>query len=67
MLLLRAELISRPDMQRQERAAIHKAYQAGLAGIAVEAGASYMLDKEEVVDAANKMGLFLLGFKAPDA
>jgi DUF1009 family protein len=45
---------------------LRKAYQAGLAGIAVEASASYLLDRAEVVDAANRLGLFLLGFKAPE-
>lgn len=44
---------------------VHKAYQAGLAGIAVEAGASYLLDREEVIDAADKLGLFIMGFKTP--
>lgn len=41
---------------------IRRAYEAGLAGIAVEAGASILLDREEVVAAADKLGIFLLGF-----
>lgn len=41
---------------------VHKAYQSGLAGIAVQAGASYLLDREEVIDTADKLGLFILGF-----
>jgi DUF1009 family protein len=35
---------------------------AGLAGIAVEAGRSLILDREAVIHAANAAGLFVLGF-----
>lgn len=37
---------------------------AGLAGIAVEAGRSLILDREAVIQAANAAGLFVLGFKS---
>jgi len=40
------------------------AHEAGLSGIAVEAGASLLLDREEVLSAADKLGLFIVGFKA---
>lgn len=43
---------------------VRRAYQAGLTGIAVEAGASFLLDREEVIAAADKLGLFILGFKS---
>lgn len=41
-----------------------KAYQAGLAGIAVEAGASLLLDRDEVRATADRLGLFVTGFAA---
>jgi DUF1009 family protein len=41
-----------------------RAYQAGLAGIAVEAGASLLLDREEVRATADRLGLFVTGFSA---
>lgn len=44
---------------------VQKAFEAGLAGIAVEAGASLILDREEVVTAADKLGIFIMGFTAP--
>ncbi|HYD19757.1 MAG TPA: UDP-2,3-diacylglucosamine diphosphatase LpxI [Patescibacteria group bacterium] len=43
---------------------VRRAFEAGLQGIAVEAGASLLLDREEVVESANKLGLFILGFRA---
>jgi DUF1009 family protein len=43
---------------------VRKAYEAGLAGIAVEAGSSLILDREETAAAADKLGLFLTGFRA---
>ena len=41
------------------------ALEAGLEGIAVEAGASLLLDREEVVASADRLGVFVMGFKAP--
>ena len=43
---------------------VRKAYEAGLEGIAVEAGASIILDQEAVIEAADKLGLFVTGFRA---
>jgi UDP-2,3-diacylglucosamine hydrolase len=43
---------------------VRRAFEAGLDGIAMEAGASLLLDREEVVAAADRLGLFMLGFKA---
>lgn len=43
---------------------VRRAYEAGLAGIAVEAGASILLDRDEVVHAADSLGLFIEGFTA---
>jgi len=42
---------------------VRYAYEAGLEGIAVEAGASLLLDREEVIAAADKLGIFVTGFK----
>ena len=43
---------------------VRRAYEAGLSGIAVEAGASILLDRDEVVEAADRLGLFIEGFSA---
>lgn len=43
---------------------VRNAFEAGLEGIAIEAGASLILDREEVISAADKLGLFVLGFKS---
>jgi UDP-2,3-diacylglucosamine hydrolase len=43
---------------------LRRAYEAGLSGIAIEAGASILLDREEVVSAADRLGLFIEGFGA---
>lgn len=42
-----------------------RAHKAGLAGIAIEAGASLLLQREEMVDLADKLGLFVMGYEAP--
>lgn len=39
-----------------------RAFEAGLEGIAVEAGKSLLLDKDEVARAADKLGVFVTGF-----
>lgn len=44
---------------------VAKAYQAGICGLAVEAGASLILDREAVISAADKLGIFVTGFTAP--
>lgn len=41
-----------------------RAYQAGLAGVAVQAGASLLLDQDEVRATADRLGLFVIGFSA---
>lgn len=41
-----------------------RAYQAGLSGVAIEAGASLLLDQDEVRETADRLGLFVTGFKA---
>jgi DUF1009 family protein len=43
---------------------VRRAFEAGLQGIAAESGASLLLDREEVIAAANKLGLFIMGFRA---
>lgn len=43
---------------------LRRAYEAGLSGIAVEAGASILLDRDEVIGAADRLGLFIEGFSA---
>jgi DUF1009 family protein len=43
---------------------VRLAHEAGLEGIAVEAGASLILDREAVAEAADKLGMFITGFKA---
>ena len=40
-------------------------HEAGLEGIAIEAGASFILDREAVAEAADNLGIFVTGFKAP--
>ncbi len=39
------------------------AAEAGLSGIAVEAGATIVLDRDEVVDIADRLGLFVVGIR----
>ena len=39
------------------------AAEAGLAGIAVEAGATVVLDRDEVIGAADREGLFVVGVR----
>jgi UDP-2,3-diacylglucosamine hydrolase len=39
------------------------AAEAGLRGIAVEAGATIVLDRDEVIGAAERAGLFLIGIR----
>lgn len=40
---------------------VEKVHAAGFAGIAVEAGASLLLDREHIIEKANKLGLFVVG------
>jgi DUF1009 family protein len=41
---------------------VRKCFEAGIEGIAVEAGASLILDRDGVIDAADRLGLFVVGF-----
>jgi DUF1009 family protein len=41
---------------------LRNCYESGIEGIAVEAGASIILDKESVAEAADKLGMFVVGF-----
>lgn len=43
---------------------VTNAHKAGLRGIAVEAGSALILEKEKVVQLADKLGLFIVGVKA---
>ncbi len=43
---------------------VRHAFEAGLEGIAIEAGASLILDREAVTEAADKLGIFITGFSA---
>lgn len=43
---------------------IRNAYLAGLEGIAIEADASLILNREEVIAAADKLGIFIMGYKS---
>lgn len=40
---------------------IQQAYEAGLAGIAVEAGSSLILDRDDMIELANQLGIFVAG------
>jgi len=42
---------------------VKNAYNAGLSGIVVEAGASIILDRDETVKLADSLGLFIIGFE----
>ncbi|MBI1216403.1 MAG: DUF1009 domain-containing protein [Alphaproteobacteria bacterium] len=42
---------------------VRKAYEAGLEGIAAEEGKALLLERAEVAAAADKLGLFIIGFK----
>ena len=47
-------------------ATVENAARAGLAGIAVEAGATLVLDMEATVQKADQAGLFVIGVNASD-
>lgn len=68
----RGVLVKRPKPQQERRIdlptigvrTIDGAARAGLAGVAVEAGGSLILDRQAVVEAADAAGLFVYGFEA---
>lgn len=59
----------RTDLPAIGPATVRNAHAAGLSGIAIEAGRSLVLDRAEVIDVANRLGLFVTGLdltaKAP--
>jgi UDP-2,3-diacylglucosamine hydrolase len=65
--------VPKPQQERQidlptiGLATIEGAARAGLAGIAVQAGAALVMDREAVVRAADEAGLFVLGMDTGDA
>ena len=54
----------RADLPAIGPATIEAAHSAGLSGVAVEAGRSFVLDHDETVRRADTAGLFVLGFAA---
>ena len=66
----RGVLVKRPKPQQERRidlptigvATVRGAAAAGLAGIAVEAGAALVVDRGDVAAAADQLGLFIYGF-----
>jgi UDP-2,3-diacylglucosamine hydrolase len=70
----RGVLVKRPKPQQERRidlptigvATVQGAAKAGLAGIAVEAGAVLVVDREKVAAAADEAGLFIYGFTAAE-
>lgn len=55
---------SRADLPAIGPRTVEFAHRAGLAGIAVEAGRSLVLDQPEVARLANELGLFVVGLKS---
>jgi DUF1009 family protein len=51
----------RADLPTIGPTSVLNAHKAGLAGIAVEAGRSFILDKEKVIKEADKYGMFIAG------
>ncbi|MBP1877932.1 hypothetical protein A6R70_06225 [Agrobacterium rubi] len=51
----------RADLPTIGPSTVHNAAKAGLAGIAVEAGRAFILDRETMLQAANEAGLFVCG------
>lgn len=45
---------------------VESAAAAGFSGIAVEAGSTLLVDKEQTIDAANRTGTFLIGIDVPE-
>lgn len=51
----------RMDLPAIGPATVQRAHEAGLAGIGVEAGRSFVLEQEETAALANRLGLFIVG------
>lgn len=70
----RGVLVKRPKPQQERRidlptigvTTVQGAAKAGLAGIAVEAGAALVVDRGNVANAANELGIFIYGFIAAE-
>lgn len=70
----RGVLVKRPKPQQERRidlptigvTTVQGAAKAGLAGIAVEAGAALVVDRNNVANAANELGIFIYGFIAAE-
>jgi UDP-2,3-diacylglucosamine hydrolase len=68
-------LVKRPKPQQERRidlptigaATVKGAAEAGLAGIAVEAGGALIVDRAEVAALAERLGVFVYGFTAAEA
>ena len=66
--------MKRPKPQQERRidlptigvTTVQGAAKAGLAGIAVEAGAALVVDRGNVANAANELGIFIYGFTAAE-
>lgn len=54
----------RADLPAIGPSTVAAAAAAGLRGIAIEAGAAFVLDREAAVEAADRAGLFIVGIKA---
>jgi DUF1009 family protein len=67
-------LVKRPKPQQERRIdlptigmqTVRGAHAAGLAGIAVEAGAALVMNRAELVQEADRLGLFVYGFTAAE-
>ncbi len=55
----------RIDLPTMGVTTIEKAAAAGLRGVALEAGGSLLIDREAVADAADRLGLFVVGIELP--
>ncbi|MBC7281303.1 UDP-2,3-diacylglucosamine diphosphatase LpxI [Hoeflea sp.] len=56
----------RADLPSIGPGTVTNAHAAGLAGIAIEAGRSLMLDRDGVIAEADRLGLFVTGIEPPD-
>ena len=63
--LLKPGQDNRVDMPTIGPKTIDLAIKAGLAGIVVESGRAFCIDKAQTVEAADKAGLFIVGLPAP--
>ncbi len=52
---------TRADLPTIGTQTVINAFSAGLAGIAVEAGSAFVVDREEVIKKANELGIFVIG------